>query len=166
MAINSAADSAKSTASSAVSAASSAANSAVSAAGSVVSSVSKPLHEPSRNAYGKFQESMQWYFEHWEDLVHEAKAERPQQEEAISADGVLKGLSDAKVASDIPGRVRLRVAQLKGHDKLVEPLAETLGSIPGVKQVEINSLTGSILMVYDKKKYTSREELMGAIPAA
>ncbi|MFN8474233.1 MAG: hypothetical protein U0822_18715 [Anaerolineae bacterium] len=177
MAINSAAASAKSTASSAMSAAGSATNSAVSAAGnaansavsasvSAVSSVSKPLHEPSRKAYGRLQESVQWYVEHWEDLVHEARAERaPHEEVSLSPDGILKSLSDAKVASDIPGRVRLRVDQLKGHDGLAEPVAQTLGSIPGVKQVEVSSATGSILVVYDKKKYASREELLGAIPA-
>ncbi|MFN8496942.1 MAG: hypothetical protein U0641_03735 [Anaerolineae bacterium] len=169
-AANSAMSAAGSAVNSTMSAAGSAVNSTMSAAGSVVSSVSKPLAEPSRTAYGRFQEGMQWYFEHWEDLVHEARAEHAHDEHsdaepAVSADGILKSLSDAKVASDIPGRVRLRVAQLKGQDKLTEPLAETLGSIPGVKQVEISSLTGSILMVYDKKKYPSREALLSAMGA-
>ncbi len=166
MTVNNATNSAKSAASSAMSAAGSAVNSAMSATGSAVSTVAKPLAEPSRNAYGRFQEGVQRYVEKWEDLVHEAKVESGHDEDSVTADSVLKGLSDAKVTCDFPGRLRLQPAGLKGHSSLAEPIAQVLGSIPGVKQVDVSSLTGSILMIYDKKKYATGKDLLAAIPTA
>lgn len=159
MTINSAASSVKSTASSA-------ASSVQSAAGSVVSSVSTPVVKSSKAAYGSFQEKVQWYLEKWEDLVEEAKAERSHHDDSDSAHNILNSLSDAKVSCDFPGRLRLHPANLKGHGSLVEPIAQVLGSMPGVKQVEVSSLTGSILIVYDKSKYATGKDLLAAVTPA
>jgi hypothetical protein len=48
----------------------------------------------------------------------------------------------------IPGRMRLRISSLKGNDDLARPLRERLSSIPGVAHVEVNPVTGSVLVVH------------------
>ena len=75
---------------------------------------------------------MEWYVEQWEDLVVEAKASLTAGEEGLSVAGILAGLAEATVVSDIPGRVRLRLKQLKGHDRLAEQSAQALGSMEGI----------------------------------
>ena len=54
------------------------------------------------------------------------------------------------VVSFIPGRIRLRLKELK-KSPLAEYAKKRVKEIPGITAVEINPLTGSVLIEYDEK---------------
>jgi hypothetical protein len=56
-----------------------------------------------------------------------------------------------RVASAIPGRVRLKSAQLR-DDALGARIAEALDSVDAVTEVAVNVRTGSVLLHYDEKR--------------
>jgi len=57
----------------------------------------------------------------------------------------------------IPGRMRLRIPSLKGNEDLARPLREHLSSISGVEHVEVNPVTGSVLVVHDGREADAPE---------
>jgi Heavy metal associated domain 2 len=59
----------------------------------------------------------------------------------------------------IPGRIRLRAEALKGNSTCATSIAAWLGSVSGVEQVEVNSLTGSVLIYY-RPEATDGEHLI------
>jgi hypothetical protein len=61
------------------------------------------------------------------------------------ADGV-------KVMSFIPGRVRLRVDLLKGAKTLAGQAQARLAEVPGIREVEANPVSGSLLVKYDSRR--------------
>ena len=111
--------------------------------------VVKPLVDGTHAAYEKVAGGVEWYFEHWVDLVEEIRAEQAVKQPRLSMDDIMAALPEAKVVSDIPGRVRLRLPELKGQKPLVEQCAEALGGIPGITDAQVSSVTGSILAFYD-----------------
>lgn len=52
----------------------------------------------------------------------------------------------------LPGRMRLRVPNLKGNHFLANRLAKFLGNRAGIQSISINVLTGSVLIFYDITK--------------
>ena len=52
------------------------------------------------------------------------------------------------IVSVVPGRVRLRLPELK-NPSLAGELLPKIQGIPGVKAAEIKTLTGSLLIEYD-----------------
>ena len=74
----------------------------------------------------------------------------------------LRGLH---VAHSIPGRTRLKFAELKSHPYRHQALQRTLASIPGVRQVDVSSQTGSVVLHHDKDAIHSMQ-FLGAIAAA
>lgn len=118
-----------------------------------------------RKVHGKLLGSVEWYFEHWVDLFEEVKAEKQSVLASFSLDDIMAALSDAKVASDIPGRARLRLPLLKGQPALCEQCAAALNSIPGVDEVHVSSLTGSVLALYDADEIPSLQALLDALGA-
>jgi hypothetical protein len=58
-------------------------------------------------------------------------------------------LEDVKVVHAIPGRIRLKVSELKDNPALAEAVQERLSSVSAVDWVETNPVTGSVLVVYD-----------------
>lgn len=60
-----------------------------------------------------------------------------------------------KVASFIPGRVRIKVDELKGAEALAKRVEAELAEVPGIKTVEANGLSGSVLVKYDRKTIRS-----------
>jgi len=57
----------------------------------------------------------------------------------------------------IPGRMRLRISSLKGNEDLARPLREQLSSLPGVARVEVNPVTGSVLVVHQGQEADAAE---------
>jgi hypothetical protein len=55
----------------------------------------------------------------------------------------------ARVVHVSPGRLRLRMAWLRGAADEAGPLSERLSKIQGVQQIEIRPYTGSVLCVHD-----------------
>lgn len=56
-----------------------------------------------------------------------------------------------------PGRVRLKVPALRGQPAAAERMGVAFRSVPGVKSLEISSVTGSVLIVYDVSALTNAD---------
>ena len=52
------------------------------------------------------------------------------------------------VVSFTPGRIRLRFKELK-ENSAAQNVKTRLGEVPGITRTDINTVTGSILIVYD-----------------
>ncbi len=127
--------------------------------------LTKPLVDATHTVYEKIAGGFEWYFEHWVDLFEEIKAEQAVGLPSLDVAAVMAALGDAKVASDIPGRVRLRLPELKKQTALCAQLAETIKGVAGVEAVHVSAITGSILALYDADEYPSLDELLQAIGA-
>lgn len=66
---------------------------------------------------------------------------------------IISQLSKIKVSHSIPGRIRLKVNSLKMMPKeymvYEKFLNEALNKLKGITSVEVNNITGSILISYD-----------------
>ena len=128
-----------------------------------IEQITQPVAESSRKLYQKITGGAQWYGEQWEDLVVEAKHKALGAESHLAAADILAGLGAAKIASDLPGRVRVRLKELRWQDHLLGEVSTALGSLPGIQQVDASAVTGSILVHYDKTVYSSLQALMQAV---
>lgn len=54
-----------------------------------------------------------------------------------------------EVAHALPGRVRLKVAKLRGNPEFARQAEARLQQVPGIQQVEARPTTGSLLIYYD-----------------
>ena len=61
----------------------------------------------------------------------------------------------ARVTSDIPGRMRLRIKRDRRHPTLLESVQQRLESHVGAGHVELNPTTHSILVRYDRRARSS-----------
>ncbi len=59
------------------------------------------------------------------------------------------GLTGVQVAHAIPGRIRLKVAQVRGNTGLARAIETRLSATPGVQGVEANPVTGSVVVVFE-----------------
>ncbi len=59
---------------------------------------------------------------------------------------LIKGV---QVVHAMPGRVRLRVSKVRDNPAFAQKAQDRLARVPGVKQVEVKPLTGSVLIFYD-----------------
>jgi len=68
-------------------------------------------------------------------------------------------LEGLKVVHALPGRVRLRVAKVKGNPALARQAQKKLAQVPGIRQVEAIPGTGSLLIHYDGDRLFSAASL-------
>ncbi|HNS02912.1 MAG TPA: hypothetical protein PKM78_11085 [Anaerolineae bacterium] len=100
----------------------------------------------------------------WSALFAEIAAENPASEVAPpSLASVLAGVGMSDVVSQAPGRVRLRLRMLVGQPQLAVQLGESLAAIEGIRQVQPNPTTGSVLITFDDRRYPTPEALLKAI---
>ncbi|MDD3581731.1 MAG: hypothetical protein PHW74_12005 [Desulfobacca sp.] len=59
----------------------------------------------------------------------------------------------------IPGRVRLKIARLKHNQDLARVIHHRFATLPGVRRVEVNTRTGSLLVLFDPQEIISLESL-------
>lgn len=64
-----------------------------------------------------------------------------------------------RVTSFSTGRVRLKVPELKKAPDFASSVRERLGSVPGIKDVETNETTGSVLVTFDEQRLATEEAL-------
>lgn len=64
-----------------------------------------------------------------------------------------------KVVHALPGRVRLKVDRVKGNPPLAREARAKLAKVPGIRQVETKSSTGSLLIHYDTDELFSLPSL-------
>jgi hypothetical protein len=68
-------------------------------------------------------------------------------------------LEDLRVVHAIPGRVRLKVAQVRENPALAGELQKRLAATRGISKVEVNPLTSSVLVLYDERELSSPDVL-------
>lgn len=111
--------------------------------------------------YRRSQPAVKWYVEQWARLAAEAQASVTRQPEVTAAE-VCAGLATAKVVSDVPGRLRLRVAHLRGCSRLAAEVEECLSRLPAVRRVTTSAATGSVLVYYSSSASSEILALMAA----
>jgi Heavy metal associated domain 2 len=65
-----------------------------------------------------------------------------------------------KVVHAIPGRVRVKMARLKENPAIAPEVQERLSAVQGIQRVEVNPITGSVLISYDRTAFESLESLL------
>jgi copper chaperone CopZ len=55
----------------------------------------------------------------------------------------------------IPGRLRVRAESIKRNRKAATEVKELLSHIAGIASIEVNTVTGSVLLTYDTSRTTS-----------
>jgi Heavy metal associated domain 2 len=59
----------------------------------------------------------------------------------------------------VPGRLRLKARSLKGSEEKGAEIRALCTQLPGIEAIELNTLTGSLLVRYDKAAVTSTQIL-------
>lgn len=79
---------------------------------------------------------------------------------------IFKQALKIEVLHNIPGRLRLGISKLKNVSPELRPATETieelLASIPGVKSITPNYITGSLLILYDQE-VINKESIISSI---
>ena len=68
----------------------------------------------------------------------------------------------AQVAHHVRGRIRLKVLGAKQNRALLDKVAESMGDVKGVRRIESNASTGSVLVHYDPSQLPQMEETVAA----
>lgn len=76
-----------------------------------------------------------------------------------AATAALGPLRSATCLHALPGRLRLRIDDLKGCPDLSRSIEQELGYVAGVRRVEANPVTGSVLIVHDETVLDRRDVL-------
>jgi hypothetical protein len=62
-------------------------------------------------------------------------------------------MAKLKIMHQVPGRIRMKIPSAKGNQAQLEAYKEVLGVIPGVEGIDINPVTGSIILKYDADQH-------------
>ncbi len=68
-------------------------------------------------------------------------------------------LKTVRIASAIPGRIRVYSELLAGNETLTEQASDYVKGFTGVQSVQANPVTGSLLIRYDRKKLRTKKGL-------
>src|ERR1700758_2229747 len=58
-----------------------------------------------------------------------------------------------KIEHQVPGRVRMKIPAGKGNPELLKQVSETFAIIPGIEEVKVNPVTGSVVLYYDTDRH-------------
>jgi cation transport ATPase len=58
-----------------------------------------------------------------------------------------------QIAHQVPGRIRMKVPSVKTNPELAEQIKQTFAAIPGIDEVTVNPITGSVVLKYDTEKH-------------
>lgn len=70
-----------------------------------------------------------------------------------------KKIHKLQIAHQTVGRVRMKLSSAKGDTEFLREVAETFSVIPGIQQVDVNPITGSIILRYDDENKYFNEKL-------
>jgi hypothetical protein len=59
-----------------------------------------------------------------------------------------------KIVHQVPGRIRMKIPSAKGNEEQLASYKEVLSLIPGVEGIDLNPVTGSIVLKYDPDRHT------------
>lgn len=69
-------------------------------------------------------------------------------------------MSEIEILHAIPGRVRLRIPQIKHDPSLPQEVRSRLTLIDGIERVEANGVTGSVLVFFHQERMQSFDSLV------
>ena len=58
-----------------------------------------------------------------------------------------------QIAHQVPGRIRLKVPKVKENPELIEQIKQMFNVIPGIEEVAVNPVTGSVVLQYDTDRH-------------
>lgn len=58
-----------------------------------------------------------------------------------------------QIAHQVPGRLRMKIPSAKGNPELLQQIGDTFAQIPGIEQIVVNPVTGSIVLNYDVDRH-------------
>ena len=61
--------------------------------------------------------------------------------------------SKLKIAHQVPGRIRMKVAGAKRNPSVLEEVKAAFALIPGIEEVKVNPATGSVVLNYDTERH-------------
>jgi hypothetical protein len=64
-----------------------------------------------------------------------------------------KAKLNLSVAHQVPGRIRMKIPSAKGNPELLEQIKQTFSVLPGIEGIEVNDLTGSVILLYDVDRH-------------
>ncbi len=64
---------------------------------------------------------------------------------------------EIRIVHFLPGRVRLRVAALKGQPQLAQEIQAAFDGLPGLTGIRTNTATGSVLITYDPHRILAED---------
>lgn len=67
----------------------------------------------------------------------------------------------ARIAHHAPGRIRIRLPHAKGDHARLEQIKRAISPRPGVRRVEVNPSTGSVVVHYDPALHQDYRPLLG-----
>jgi heavy-metal-associated domain-containing protein len=70
-------------------------------------------------------------------------------------------IAGLKVVHAMPGRIRVKISRLKGNTALARQIQQRLPAVPGIQRVEVNLVTGSLLVLYNAAEMNPLDALMG-----
>jgi Heavy metal associated domain 2 len=70
------------------------------------------------------------------------------------------GIAGIRVVHAIPGRIRLKIPRLKENPALAREVQERLSAVQEVQRAEVNPVTGSVLVLYDRTAVESLDSLL------
>jgi hypothetical protein len=74
-------------------------------------------------------------------------------------------MSEAQILHAIPGRIRVKISQVKANPAFAKRLEETLARMQIVRWSKVNPLTGSVLIGYDPERLPALSDLQaGKVP--
>lgn len=62
-------------------------------------------------------------------------------------------IEQAQIVHHIPGRLRLKLPRAKGNQALLQHVKESLSPQPGIRRVEVNPTTGSVVIHYNSDEH-------------
>ena len=62
-------------------------------------------------------------------------------------------MAKLKIIHQVPGRIRMKIPSAKGNEAQLQSYKDVLSPIPGVEDIEVNPVTGSIILKYDADQH-------------
>ena len=72
-------------------------------------------------------------------------------------------MAKLKIVHQVPGRIRMKIPSAKGNPEQLQSYKEVLSLLPGVEDIELNPVTGSIILKYDPDRHDFHADFTGHV---
>ncbi|MBL6614183.1 MAG: hypothetical protein ISP45_09245 [Reyranella sp.] len=72
-------------------------------------------------------------------------------------------MAKLKIVHQVPGRIRMKIPSAKGNPEQLQAYKEVLSLIPGVEDIELNPVTGSVVLKYDPDRHDFHADFTGHV---